>query len=30
MKKLLVLILALSCLLVLSGCCFHSEWYAAN
>ena len=30
MKKMLVLILALSCLLVLSGCCFHSEWYAAN
>lgn len=30
MKKLLVLILTLCCLLVLSGCCFHSEWYAAD
>lgn len=29
-RKLFVLILALGCLLVLSGCCFHSEWYAAN
>lgn len=30
MKKLLVMILALSCLLMLTGCCFHSEWYAAD
>lgn len=29
-RKLFVLALALCCLLVLSGCCFHSEWYAAN
>ena len=29
-KKLIVLALALCCLLVLSGCCFHSEWYAAT
>lgn len=29
-KKISVIALALCCLLVLSGCCFHSEWYAAN
>lgn len=30
MKKLSVIALVLCCLLVLTGCCFHSEWYAAN
>lgn len=30
MKKLSVLILALVCLLAFTGCCFHSEWYAAT
>lgn len=30
MKKLLVLTLALTCLLLFSGCCFHSEWLAAT
>ena len=29
-RKLFVMILALCCLLVFSGCCFHSEWYAAT
>lgn len=29
-RKLFVIILALCCLLVFSGCCFHSEWYAAT
>lgn len=31
MKKKFVCLLALAvCLLALTGCCFHSEWYAAN
>lgn len=31
MKKKLICLLALAvCLLALTGCCFHSEWYAAN
>lgn len=29
-RKLFVLALALICLLAFTGCCFHSEWYAAN
>ena len=29
-KRLTVLALALCCLLVFTGCCFHSEWYAAT
>ena len=29
-KKLSIMILALCCLLVFTGCCFHKEWYAAN
>ena len=29
-RKLSILALALCCLLVLSGCCFHKEWYAAT
>lgn len=28
-KKLFVAVLALVCLLAFTGCCFHSEWYAA-
>lgn len=30
MKKLFVLILAMACLLMFSGCCFHSEWADAT
>ena len=30
MKKLFVLILAMACLLMFSGCCFHSEWSDAT
>ena len=29
-RKLSVLLLAVVCLLAFTGCCFHSEWYAAN
>ena len=29
-RKLFVLTMVLCCLLVFSGCCFHSEWYAAT
>ena len=30
MKKMSVLILMLAFMLILTGCCFHSEWYAAT
>ena len=30
MKKLFVLVLAMACLLMFSGCCFHSEWSDAT
>ena len=29
-RKLLVSLLAMCCLLILTGCCFHREWYAAT
>lgn len=30
MKKVLILMLAIVCLLTFTGCCFHREWYAAT